>query len=313
MNEVTAAPEHTTVLLEETVNGCLSNTDGVYVDGTFGRGGHSRLLLSRLSPQGRLIGFDKDPGAVDVGWQLSQEDDRFQMVKAGFANMKSELARLGVDCVDGVLLDLGVSSPQLDDAGRGFSFLRDGPLDMRMDTESGQSAAEWVASTAEAEIARVLKEYGEERFARRMAAAIVKRRQQQPITTTLELAELIKAANPAWEKHKHPATRAFQAIRIAVNNELGELEQVLAQSVELLHAGGRLAVISFHSLEDRMVKRFIRAQENGRELPPGVPMMDSQMGRTMKRVGKAIMPSEQEIRANARARSAVLRIAERLA
>lgn len=304
--------KHTTVLLEPTVEGCVWRDDGVYVDGTFGRGGHSRLLLSKLSAGGRLIGFDKDPQAIATGEELAQEDARFSIVKASFADMKSELARLGIDKVDGILLDLGVSSPQLDDASRGFSFLRDGPLDMRMDPTSGISAADWVATTDEAEIVRVLKEYGEERFAKRMARALLKARAEEEITTTHQLAELIKAANPAWEKHKHPATRAFQAIRIAVNNELGDLEQVLADSVDLLTAKGRLAVISFHSLEDRMVKRFIRRQEKGRELPPGIPLPDDQLGRTMKRVGKAIMPTDDEVAINSRARSAVLRIAERL-
>ena len=206
-----------------------------------------------------------------------------------------------------------MSSPQLDDPERGFSFLKDGPLDMRMNPDAGISAAEWVATTEEKEIARVLKEYGEERFARRMAGALIRERKNRDITRTSELAEIIKEANPAWEKHKHPATRAFQAIRIAVNNELGDLETVLADSVDLLQAQGRLAVISFHSLEDRIVKRFIRAQEKGRDLPPGLPVMEDQLGRTMKKIGKAIMPGQEEISRNPRSRSAVLRIAERLA
>ena len=304
---------HTTVLLQETVDGCLNDPAGIYVDGTFGRGGHSRLLLSKLAPEGRLIGFDKDPLAINTGKELEQEDSRFQIVQASFADMKAELKALGIDQVNGILLDLGVSSPQLDDAERGFSFMKDGPLDMRMNPDAGLSAAEWCAQTSEEEIARVLKEYGEERFAKRMARAIINARADAPITRTRELAELIKEANPAWEKHKHPATRAFQAIRIAVNNELGDLEKVLAESVDLLLPHGRLAVISFHSLEDRMVKRFIRTQEKGRELPPGIPVPESMLGRTMKKMGKAIMPGNDEVRINARARSAVLRVAERLA
>ncbi|MAY16011.1 MAG: 16S rRNA (cytosine(1402)-N(4))-methyltransferase [Oceanospirillaceae bacterium] len=304
---------HTTVLLQETVDGCLNDPAGIYVDGTFGRGGHSRLLLSKLVPEGRLIGFDKDPLAIQTGKELEQEDSRFQIVQASFADMKAELNALGIGQINGILLDLGVSSPQLDDAERGFSFMKDGPLDMRMNPDAGLSAAEWCAQTSEEEIARVLKEYGEERFAKRMARAIIKARAEAPITRTRELAELIKEANPAWEKHKHPATRAFQAIRIAVNNELGDLEKILADSVDLLLPHGRLAVISFHSLEDRMVKRFIRAQEKGRDLPPGIPVPDDMLGRTMKKMGKAIMPGNDEIRINARARSAVLRIAERLA
>jgi 16S rRNA (cytosine1402-N4)-methyltransferase len=312
---VTLPPElaHTTVLLNETVDGCVTDPGGVYVDGTFGRGGHSRQLLSKLSAEGRLIGFDKDPRAIESGNELAAEDGRFQIVQSSFAEMKPALAELGIEKVSGILLDLGVSSPQLDDAERGFSFMKDGPLDMRMNPDAGQSAAEWVATTPEAEIARVLKEYGEERFAKRMARVLVEKRKNEEITRTLQLAEIIKHANPAWEKHKHPATRAFQAIRIAVNNELGDLENVLADSVDLLLPAGRLSVISFHSLEDRMVKRFIRAQEKGKDLPPGLPVMEDQLGKTMKKIGKAIMPTKAEIDRNPRARSAVLRIAERLA
>ena len=312
---MTISPElaHTTVLLNETGDGCVIDPDGVYVDGTFGRGGHSRQLLSKLGNQGRLIGFDKDPRAIESGNELAAEDARFQIVQSSFADMRSALASLGIEKVNGILLDLGVSSPQLDDAERGFSFMKDGPLDMRMNPDSGISAAEWVATTPESEIARVLKEYGEERFARRMARVLVEKRKNEEITRTLQLAEIIKHANPAWEKHKHPATRAFQAIRIAVNNELGDLENVLADSVDLLLPAGRLSVISFHSLEDRMVKRFIRAQEKGKDLPPGLPVMEDQLGKTMKKIGKAIMPTRAEIDRNPRARSAVLRIAERLA
>jgi 16S rRNA (cytosine1402-N4)-methyltransferase len=306
-------PAHTTVLLHETVEGCVTDPDGIYVDGTFGRGGHSRLLLQQLSEKGRLIGFDKDPLAIASGKELESEDSRFRIVQSSFADMPQELKALGIDHVTGILLDLGVSSPQLDDAERGFSFMKDGPLDMRMNPDEGLSAAEWVAKTTEAEIARVFYEYGEERFGRRMAKALVRERQEREITRTSELAEIIKVANPAWEKHKHPATRVFQAIRIAVNNELGDLEKVLAESVDLLAPKGRLAVISFHSLEDRMVKRFIRAQEKGLDLPPGFPVTEDQLGRTMKKIGKAIMPTKEEIRCNTRSRSAVLRLAERLA
>lgn len=303
---------HTTVLMEETVNACVNNPDGIYVDGTFGRGGHSRCLLSKLSDQGRLIGFDKDPLAIASGQELMQEDSRFQIVQSSFADMKAELNRLGIEQVDGILLDLGMSSPQIDDAERGFSFMRDGPLDMRMNPDAGISASEWVMTMPETEIARVLKEYGEERFAKRMARAIVTTRQEEPITRTLQLANLVKEANPAWEKHKHPATRAFQAIRIAINNELTDLETVLTNSVELLRSGGRLAVISFHSLEDRMVKRFIRRQEQGKQLPIGLPVTEDMLDRKMKKLGKAVMPGKDEVSTNARARSAVLRAAERL-
>lgn len=303
---------HTTVLMEETVAGCVNNPDGIYVDGTFGRGGHSRCLLSKLSEKGRLIGFDKDPLAIASGKQLMEEDARFQIVQSSFADMKDELARLGIQKVSGILLDLGMSSPQIDDAERGFSFMKDGPLDMRMNPDAGISASEWVMTMPEAEIARVLKEYGEERFAKRMARAIVNARQEEPITRTLQLASLVKEANPAWEKHKHPATRAFQAIRIAVNNELTDLERVLDDSIDLLESGGRLAVISFHSLEDRMVKRFIRRQEQGKQLPKGLPITDDMLDRKMKKLGKAIKPGKDEVNTNARARSAVLRVAERL-
>jgi len=309
---ISAELAHTTVLLNETVDGCVTDPDGIYVDGTFGRGGHSRQLLSKLSDKGRLVGFDKDPLAIASGKELEAEDPRFTIVQSSFADLVTELKQLGIDRVTGILLDLGVSSPQLDDAERGFSFMKDGPLDMRMNPDAGMSAAEWVARTSEAEIARVLYEYGEERFGRRMARALVEARKNEEITRTSQLAEIIKQANPAWEKHKHPATRAFQAIRIAVNNELGDLEVVLADSVDLLQPGGRLSVISFHSLEDRMVKRFIRAQEKGKDLPPGLPVMEDQLGKTMKKVGKAIMPGRDEIERNQRARSAVLRIAERL-
>lgn len=303
---------HTTVLMEETVAGCVNNPDGIYVDGTFGRGGHSRCLLSKLSEKGRLIGFDKDPLAIASGKQLMEEDARFQIVQSSFADMKDELARLGIQKVSGILLDLGMSSPQIDDAERGFSFMKDGPLDMRMNPDAGISASEWVMTMPEVEIARVLKEYGEERFAKRMARAIVNARQEEPITRTLQLANLVKEANPAWEKHKHPATRAFQAIRIAVNNELTDLERVLDDSIDLLESGGRLAVISFHSLEDRMVKRFIRRQEQGKQLPKGLPITDDVLDRKMKKLGKAIKPGNDEVNTNARARSAVLRVAERL-
>lgn len=303
---------HATVLLEETVAGCLNNPSGVYVDGTFGRGGHSRHLLSKLAADAKVIGIDKDPQAIATGKALAQADPRFQIVQGSFAEMATALQSLGINKVDGILLDLGVSSPQLDDAERGFSFMQDGPLDMRMNPEQGQSASEWVMTTPEAEIARVLKEYGEERFSKRMARALVQARQEAPIERTLQLANILKEANPAWEKHKHPATRGFQAIRIAVNNELGDLERILESSVDLLKSGGRLAVISFHSLEDRLVKRFIRDQERGQEFPAGLPITDAMLNRTFKKIGKAIKPSREEIEHNPRSRSAVLRIAERL-
>lgn len=307
------ASDHTTVLLHETVDGCLTNPDGVYIDGTFGRGGHSRLLLSKLSGRGRLIGIDKDPLAINAGEQLAKEDARFSIVQGSFTELESALKQHGHEYADGILLDLGVSSPQLDDAERGFSFLRDGPLDMRMDPDHGLSAAQWLEAVDDAEMVRVFKEYGEERFAKRIVRAIRERQALQPFTRTLDFAEVVKQANPAWEKHKHPATRVFQAVRIAVNNELGDLEAALNSSLAILNEGGHLAVISFHSLEDRMVKRFIRDQERGQQVPKHLPVFDTDLGRTLKRVGKAIMPSEDEVARNTRSRSAVLRVAERLA
>jgi 16S rRNA (cytosine1402-N4)-methyltransferase len=304
--------DHFTVLLHETVEGCVLDPNGIYVDGTFGRGGHSELLLSKLSEKGRLFGIDKDPLAIETGRVLEQKDTRFQIINASFAELQTQLQARGIEKIDGLLLDLGVSSPQLDDAERGFSFMRDGPLDMRMDPTSGISAEDWIAKVSAEELARVMKEYGEERFAKRMANAVVRERELQHINRTVQLAEILKEANPAWEKHKHPATRAFQGIRIHLNNELSDLESILDQSVDVLKVGGRLAVISFHSLEDRMVKRFIRRQEQGRPVPPGLPVLDDDLGKTMKKIGKAIKPKANEVGGNVRARSAVLRLAERI-
>lgn len=305
--------KHLTVLLQEAVDALVLAPDGLYIDGTFGRGGHSRLVLQALNEQGRLLGFDKDPRAIETANELAAEDSRFSVVHGSFAELQAQIEALGKQGeVDGVLVDLGVSSPQLDDAERGFSFLNDGPLDMRMDTTSGQSAAEWVANTEEAEIVRVLKVYGEERFAKRIARAIVEKRAEAPITRTAELAKIVAEANPAWEKGKNPATRAFQAIRIDVNNELGDLESLLDQALEVLKPGGRLVVISFHSLEDRIVKQFIRHHQRGGEVPRGVPLMESQLNIRLKAVGKAIRANSDEVSANVRARSAIMRVAEKI-
>lgn len=301
---------HQTVMLEEAVEALALKSGGTYVDGTFGRGGHSRHILKGLC-EGRLFGFDKDPEAISAGNVLETEDSRFTILHASFAEIKSRLLQSGVSGVDGILMDLGVSSPQLDDARRGFSFMGNGPLDMRMDTTSGQSAAEWIASAPENDIARVLKVYGEEKFARRMARAIVQARSVAPLVTTAQLAEVVAAANPAWEKGKHPATRAFQAIRIFINNELGDLESGLVAATEMLNPGGRLVVISFHSLEDRIVKRFMRDQAKGKEPPPGVPVFDSDIERPCRVVGKAVMPSSEEVDRNVRSRSAVMRVMEK--
>ena len=308
------SPEHQTVLLEEAVTGLINDIDGVYVDGTFGRGGHSRLLLSKLGPNARLIGIDKDPQAVASGHALAQQDRRFAMVQGSFADVRTLLAAEHVDKpIAGVLLDLGVSSPQLDQAERGFSFINDGALDMRMNPAAGESAADWLARAEEGEIAQVLKEYGEERFARRIARSIVEARVEQPIVGTLQLAKIVAEANPAWEKGKNPATRAFQAIRIHVNNELGDLERFLAEVLDVLAIGGRLAVISFHSLEDRLVKRFMRGHVRGDDLPSYIPVTSSQLQIRLRTLGKAIKPSAQEVELNPRARSAVLRVAEKVA
>lgn len=306
--------QHQTVLLEEAVTALVTRPDGFYVDGTFGRGGHSRLILERLSPAGRLLGIDKDWAAVAAAEQHFGEDGRFIIAQGSFADLSQLTAQRGLSGqLAGVLLDLGVSSPQFDVPERGFSFSQDGPLDMRMDQSRGQSAAEWVNSASEAELSRVLKEYGEERFARRMARALVAERQKEPFTRTARLAQVIKEANPAWEKGKHPATRAFQAIRIHINNELSDLESVLDQAVQELAPGGRLVVISFHSLEDRLVKRFIRRQEQGDVLPANLPVRDEQLNRRLRSLGKAQRASEAEVAHNVRARSAIMRVAEKLA
>ena len=303
---------HISVLLNEALEGLAIQADGLYIDGTFGRGGHSRALLAQLGPEGRLIAFDKDPEAIRVGDQLAAEDGRFVVVQRSFAEMAEELRARGLaGQVQGVLLDLGVSSPQLDDPTRGFSFLNDGPLDMRMNPSAGQSAADWINSASEADIATVLKEYGEERFAKRMARAVVTRRAEQPFTRTADLAAVIKEANPAWEKGKHPATRAFQGIRIFINRELDDLADGLRAALYVLAPGGRMAVISFHSLEDRMVKQYMRREAKGAPIPRDLPIRDIDIPVSINLVGKAIKPSAAEVDANPRARSAVLRVAEK--
>ncbi len=306
--------DHLPVLFDEAIEALRLSPEGVYIDGTFGRGGHSGSILKRLGEKGRLLAFDKDPQAVSHGEERFREDGRFTIVQGSFAMLEQVARQNGVaGRVDGILLDLGVSSPQLDAPERGFSFLRDGPLDMRMDNSSGMSAADWLAVAEESEIAQVLKEYGEERFAKRIARKIVEVRQEQAITTTGQLAALVDQAVPKKEKGKHPATRSFQAIRIYINRELDDLRETLEQSLRVLAPGGRLAVISFHSLEDRIVKRFIRDHARGEQFPAGVPVTEEQLRRKLKPIGKAMRPSENEVAGNPRARSAVLRVAERVA
>ena len=288
MNDIVKS-EHTTVLLHEAIDALVTDPDGFYVDGTFGRGGHTAELLSRLSSKGRVLAIDKDPQAIEAGRQRFADDSRLTIVHGSFADMGEWVEGRAIT---GVLVDLGVSSPQLDQAERGFSFMRDGPLDMRMDTSSGLSAAAWIASVPEADIAQVIKEYGEERFAKRMASAVVRERAVAPITRTVQLAKILSEAHPAWERGRHPATNAFQAIRIFINRELDDLNALLKQVIDLLQVGGRLVVISFHSLEDRQVKRFIRDQERGIQLPRNLPVRDVERGVRLKKIGKAVMPND---------------------
>lgn len=305
---------HTTVLLQEAVDVLVQDASAFYIDGTFGRGGHSALILKKLQPAGRLLAIDKDPEAVAYAQARFADDPRFDIERGSFAQMTDFVRARGLEGrVGGILLDLGVSSPQLDDPARGFSFTQEGPLDMRMNPDVGESAAQWLARADEKEIADVIFTYGEDRFARRMARAIVAARQEVAITTTAQLARIIAEANPAWEKGKHPATRAFQAIRIHINRELEDLERCLDQALDLLSIGGRLVVISFHSLEDRIVKRFIRKHVKGDEhLPPGIPVTQDMLQQRLRAVGKALKPGKSEVSQNVRARSAVMRVAERI-
>ena len=303
------AAAHLSVLLHETIDALLAGRDsGVYVDATFGRGGHTRALLARLDAKSRVFAFDKDPDAQAVGAELAANDPRLMMIHASFADLKQQLANQGFAHVDGIMADLGVSSPQLDVAERGFSFMNDGPLDMRMDNSKGVTAADWLMEIEEDDLADVLYQFGEERHSRRIARAI---KLAGRMTTTAELAEVVKVAHPKWEKHKHPATRSFQAIRIAINRELTDLDLFLPQSVECLVAGGRLAVISFHSLEDRRVKQFIQHEANASiENSSWTPMPLISKHKILKKVAR-IAPSDTEVDTNPRARSAWLRVAER--
>jgi len=305
--------DHRPVLLSEAVKALAIKPEGIYLDGTFGRGGHSEAILEKLGESGHLLAIDQDPQAVKVAVQRFGNDPRFEIAQSNFESLVDVVNERGFEQkVDGILLDIGVSSPQLDDASRGFSFLKPGPLDMRMNPETGQSAAQWLATVEEHDLFVVLKRYGEERFARRIARAVVTARQEEEITDTVQLAELISSAVPVKEKYKHPATRSFQAIRIYINRELEVLESVLEAAVDVLSVGGRLVVISFHSLEDRIVKRFMRDKARGPKIPKDLPILDSEIEINYKLVGKAVKPGELEVEQNPRSRSSVLRVLERL-
>jgi 16S rRNA (cytosine1402-N4)-methyltransferase len=304
--------EHRPVLLEEAVEALEIRPDGKYLDGTFGRGGHSRAILARLSGKGCLFALDRDPEAVSAGKTLEQVDSRFRIVQGDFAEMERNVHEWGVEeGLDGILLDLGVSSPQLDDPERGFSFMGEGPLDMRMNPLQGESAKEWLAEAQERELTRVFWEFGEERFARRIARSIVMTRQKQRLETTGQLARLIEKTIGRREKNKHPATRCFQAIRIYINDELTQLAKGLEVAIRLLRPGGRLVVISFHSLEDRLVKRTMREAARPGKVRRNIPQHPD-FEPVLKPVGKAIKPSANELSVNPRARSAVMRVAEKL-
>lgn len=311
---MTAQFEHISVLMDETIDALAIQPDGIYVDGTFGRGGHSGQILARLNEAGRLQAIDQDPQAIKAAEKFAN-DSRFAIAHTRFSNIY-EVAKENdlLGKVDGILLDIGVSSPQLDDADRGFSFMKDGPLDMRMDPTSGRSAAQWLAEAELEDITHVIKTYGEEKFGRRIAHKVLEVREHTPITTTKQLADLVDEAVPVKDKFKHPATRTFQAIRIYINSELEEIQTALQASIDVLKPGGRLVVISFHSLEDRIVKQFIKKQSKGAALPRGLPLTDAQINKnlTLKAVGKAIKPSKDEVERNPRSRSSVLRIAQRL-
>jgi 16S rRNA (cytosine1402-N4)-methyltransferase len=304
--------EHEPVLRNEAVTALNVRADGIYVDATFGRGGHARVILEQLGPDGRLLALDRDPQAVASAKMQFADEARLTMVHGPFSLLGRAVDERGWHGrVNGILFDLGVSSPQLDEPARGFSFRADGPLDMRMDTTRGESAADWLNRATEQEIADVLYQLGEERYARRIARAILRSRAEKPITTTRQLAEIVAGAVPTRERSKDPATRSFQAIRLHINRELDELREALPQALEALAPHGRLVVISFHSLEDRIVKQFMRAQEKGRDLPPDLPVRHVDIQSRLKVIGKPVRAGDDEVQRNPRARSAVLRVAEK--
>ena len=308
---MTAGSTHVTVLLEEAVQSLAIKADGVYMDATFGRGGHSRRILSLLNDKGRLVAVDRDPQAIAAGAAIN--DSRFLLVHRAFGEIAEAAQEAGAKAMDGILFDVGVSSPQIDDGGRGFSFRHDAPLDMRMDTTQGETAAEWLARAEIRDITEVIRNYGEERFAFQIAKKVVAARLEQPIVTTGQFAALVRETVRTREPGQDPATRSFQALRIHINQELRQLEVALPQALNLLKPGGRLVVISFHSLEDRIVKNFMRTQSAPDDLPKGLPLRADQLPKPKLRlVGKAVRPSAAEVSANPRARSAVMRVAEKL-
>lgn len=311
---MTTSEQHIPVLMREAVDALNIRQGGVYVDATLGRAGHAKKIVERIGETGTLIGFDRDPRAIELGRDVFKDDSRVILIHSEFSRMADMLLeQAGVDKVDGVLMDLGVSSPQLDQAARGFSFMRDGELDMRMDTTKGESAAQWLARVEERDLMMVLFDLGEEKFARRIARSIVETREQSKIESTLQLASIISDATPKKDKNKHPATRSFQAIRLHVNQELSQVSQALPQAVQLLNEGGRLAVISFHSLEDRIVKRFMRELSTPNLPPKNIPVTADAYLTPLKLLSRAIKPGKHEVQENPRSRSSVLRIAERTA
>ena len=305
--------EHIPVLLDEVKEGLNIKKNGIYIDGTFGRGGHSQMILSQLGSKGRLIGIDRDPEASESLNTVFEKDERFKFIKNEMANIKEiTVDNFKSEKIDGLLLDLGVSSPQLDNAHRGFSFQKEGPLDMRMDSNNGISAAKWLEKVSENKLRHILFKYGEERFSSRIARAIIRHRKEKPIKTTKELADIVKRAYPKTHQKKHPATKTFQAIRIYINDELRQLEKTLNASIEILERGGRICVISFHSLEDRIVKRFMKSASLEADQYRGMPEVPDDYKPKLKIIGKAIKSKVDEISHNIRSRSAVLRVAERL-
>jgi len=302
--------DHRPVLLSEVLTGLAIDPSGIYIDGTFGRGGHSRAILEKLNEHGKLFAIDQDPEAEKEAHKIKNKN--FYFIRDSFKNIKIIADKNNITHnINGILLDLGVSSPQLDDAKRGFSFQKDGPLDMRMDPDKGQSVAEFLETARQEKLADILKTYGEERYAKRIARAIVEAQKENPITRTLQLAEIVKKAHPAWERDKHPATRVFQALRIFINQELDVLHAVLPQCLEILKNNGRLAVVSFHSLEDRIVKQFIQEEIHGDVILRQLPIKDRELKKSLRSIGRAIKPTEVEVKENPRSRSAILRIVEK--